>query len=68
MKRREKEERGWRSGTVIPPCVVRVDRDPEVHIARVAIVTVVADGVATHQQVVNAVGIQQPQKIAKVRG
>jgi hypothetical protein len=29
---------------------------------------VVADRISSHEQVLNTVGIQQPQKIAKVRG
>ena len=51
-----------------PGGVLRTNRDPEVYIPGIAVVAVVADGVATYEEVVNAVGIQQLQKVAKVRG
>ncbi len=51
-----------------PGGILRTDGNPEIHIPGVAIVAVVADGVADDEEVVNAVGIQQLQKVAKVRG
>ena len=51
-----------------PGGVLRTDGYPEVHVPGVAVVAVVADGIAADEDVVNAVGIQQLQKVAKVRG
>jgi hypothetical protein len=34
----------------------------------VAVEAAETDGIASYQEILNAVGIQQPQKIAKVRG